>query len=83
LFFSLFPFPFNYAFELALTGYQGAFFMTLGALPATIILLPILMRKPLLPKEKSIGFEEYKRAKPAWHFWGILAGLIWTVGTSI
>ncbi len=81
LFISLFPFPFNYAFKLGLTGYEGALFMTIGGFLATVIVLPIIMKKPLVPNAKPVGLEEYKRAKPSWHVWGIFAGFIWSVGT--
>lgn len=77
---SLFPFPFNFAFASGLNGYTGAFFMTVGALVVTIPLLPYVMRRPLIPKEKPITFAEYKRAKPAWHAWAALGGFIWSMG---
>ncbi len=78
---SLYAFPFNYAFKLGLNGYEGALFMTIGGLISTIILLPLLMKKPLIPGEKAIGFAEYKRAKLSWHLWAIMGGLIWSIGT--
>lgn len=78
---SLFPFPFNYSFKEGLNGYEGALFMTVGGGLATLLLLPILMRRPLVPKQKPIGFSEYRNAKKKWHIWGIFAGLIWSIGT--
>ncbi len=78
---ALFPFPFNYAFKAGLNGYSGALFMTIGGFVATVVLLPFLMRKPLVPKESPVGISEYFRAKPSWHLWAILSGLIWSIGT--
>jgi glucose uptake protein len=78
---ALFPFPFNYAFAHGLTGYTAAFFMTVGALVSTTILLPYSMRHPVAPKEKPITFIEYKRAKPSWHIWAAVGGVVWSIGT--
>lgn len=77
---SLFPFPFNFAFDQGLSGEAGAFYMTIGAFVTSLILLPYFMRHPLVPNEKPIGFAEYKRANTAWHFWAALGGLIWSIG---
>lgn len=77
---SLFPFPFNFAFREGLSGYSGAFIMTIGALLINVLLVPYFMRHPLIPGEKAIGVAEYKRARLDWHVWGAVAGLIWSVG---
>lgn len=79
---SLFPFPFNYAFQAGLSGYAATLFMTLGAFVSSLIFLPILMCKPLIPGQKPIGVFEYMRAKSSWHGWAILAGLVWAIGTT-
>lgn len=75
------PFPFNYAFGLGMTGYTGAIFFGIGGLVSTLILLPIMMRKPLVPGEKAISVAEYKRGKPAWHLWAIFGGFVWAVAS--
>ena len=77
---SLFPFPFNFAFDQGLSGEAGAFYMTIGALLISSILIPYFMRNPLVSKDKPIGISEYKRANSAWHAWAALAGLIWSLG---
>ncbi|HKZ35170.1 MAG TPA: L-rhamnose/proton symporter RhaT [Patescibacteria group bacterium] len=77
----LFPFPFNYAFAQGLSGYSGAVFMTIGGFLATVVLLPLIMKKPLVPKQPPIDVDEYLRAQPSWHGWAILAGLIWSMAT--
>ena len=79
---SLFPFPFNYAFKSGLNGYGATLFMTLGAFVSTLVVLPIIMKRPLIPGQRPIGISEYLRAKPSWHGWAVLAGLIWAVGTT-
>lgn len=80
-FLSLYAFPFNFAYQQGLTGYEGAFFMTIGGLLSTSILLPYIMKKPLIPGEKPVGLSEYTRAKPSWHVWGFIGGFIWSIGT--
>jgi glucose uptake protein len=77
---ALFPFPFNFAFKAGLSGEAGAFYMTIGALLINIILVPYFMRHPLVPSDKPSSLREYSRAKPAWHAWAALGGLIWSVG---
>lgn len=81
IFLGLFSFQFNFAFNNGLSGYEGAFFMTIGGFISTAILLPLFMKKPLVPGKKAIGIAEYKRAKPSWHFWAIVGGFLWSVGT--
>lgn len=78
---ALFPFPFNYAFQTGMSPYVGSFLSTLGSFLAACILLPILMRFPLIPGQKSIGFTEYKRAKTSWHVWALIGGIVWSIGT--
>lgn len=77
----LFPFPFNYAFKAGLNGYGATLFMTLGAFFSTLILLPLIMRKPIIPEQLPIGLSEYKRASKSWHLWAIAGGFIWSLGT--
>ncbi len=79
---SLYAFPLNYAFKEGLTSYSAAVFVGAGFLLGTLVVLPILMRKPLLPNQPSIGIAEYLRAKPSWHFWAILGGIVWAIGTT-
>ncbi|MEK7160028.1 MAG: hypothetical protein AAB702_00930 [Patescibacteria group bacterium] len=79
----LFPFPFNFAFERGLNGYTGALLMSTGGFLATLILLPFLMKRPIVPNEKPITFMEYGRGKPTWHLWGIVGGLVWSIGTTL
>ena len=78
---SMQAFPFNYSFEAGFDGYAASVFMTLGALICTVPLVWGIMKRPLIPRQKSIGFEEYSRAKLGWHGWAILGGLIWSTGT--
>lgn len=78
---SLSGFPFNFAFKSGINGYQGVFFLSIGAFVAAVILLPILMRRPIVPEQKPIDFSEYFRAKKSWHIWVIAGGFVWAIGT--
>lgn len=78
---SLSGFPFNFAFKAGLNGYQGLLFLAIGAFLAAVILLPILMKKPIVPEQKPIGFNEYVRGKGSWHLWAMVGGLVWAIGT--
>lgn len=77
---SLFGFPFNFAFETGMTPYAGAFFLTIGSYLATLVLLPILMKKSLLPNQASVTMKEYTRAPARWHLWSAFGAFVWMVG---
>jgi glucose uptake protein len=70
----------------ALTGenhlgpYSVAFVFALGVVACTLPLNYIFMRKPVSGPPVSLG--EYLRGAGGLHFWGILGGLIWGVGTT-
>jgi glucose uptake protein len=40
----------------------------------------LFMKKPLTGTP-PVSMSQYFQAKPAWHFWGIVGGLIWCTGT--
>jgi len=69
----------------ALTGenhlgpYTGAFVFAMGVLVCTIPFNYIFMRKPVSGPPVSLG--DYIKGTARLHFWGILGGLIWGVGT--
>jgi len=69
----------------ALTGenhlgpYTAGFLFAIGALVCTIPLNYIFMRKPV--SGASVSISDYFRGSGALHFWGILGGMIWGVGT--
>jgi len=53
------------------------------AVGVAICALPMnfgLMRKPFTGT--PVAFSDYTAAKPAWHLWGILGGIIWCAGLS-
>jgi len=74
-------FPFNYAFKAGFDGYAASVFMTLGALVCTFPLVIWIMRRPLIPGQKPIGFAEYRRGRASWHGWAWVGGLVWSTGT--
>jgi glucose uptake protein len=59
--------------------YTVAFVFALGALICTIPLNYIFMRKPV--SGQPVAIIDYFGGRPALHFWGILGGVIWGVGT--
>ena len=59
--------------------YTVAFVSALGALICTIPLNYTLMRKPV--SGPPVAMVDYFGGKPTLHFWGILGGVIWGVGT--
>jgi glucose uptake protein len=69
----------------ALTGeghlgpYTVAFVFATGVLVSTVPLNYAFMRRPIAGP--PVGFGDYFAARARWHFFGILGGLIWGVGT--
>lgn len=69
----------------ALTGerhlgpYTVAWVFALGVLACTLPLNYFLMRKPISGPPLVPG--DYFRGTGAWHFWGVLGGMIWGIGT--
>jgi glucose uptake protein len=55
------------------------FLFICGAAVSNIPVIFILMKSPLDAKA-SLKMSEYPRARPAWHLFGILGGLIWATG---
>jgi glucose uptake protein len=52
------------------------------ALGVGICALPVnylLMKKPLT-ETKILAFADYRQARPIWHLWGALGGIIWCTG---
>jgi len=59
--------------------YTVAFVFALGVIACTIPLNYIFMRKPVAGPPVSMG--DYFRGRGTLHFWGLLGGIIWGVGT--
>jgi len=59
--------------------YTVAFVFALGVLVSNLPVNYLLMRKPV--SGPPVSFKDYFHGRPAWHFWGILGGMIWAVGT--
>ncbi len=70
----------------ALTGenhlepYSVGFVFALGVVACTLPLNYILMRKPVSGPPVSSG--DYLKGTGRWHYWGILGGMVWGVGTT-
>lgn len=58
--------------------YTVAFIFSLGVFACTIPLNYFFMRKPI--SGPPVAMADYFRGTPAFHFWGILGGVIWGVG---
>ncbi len=63
----------------ALDSYNVSICFTLGALVAAVIAMPILLAKPLIGEAASV--KGYFRGKSLWHLAGLIAGLVWCIGT--
>ena len=69
----------------ALTGpnhlgpYTVAYVFGIGVLVCTVPLNYVFMRRPV--SGPPVGFGDYLRGNKALHFWGVLGGMIWGVGT--
>ena len=62
--------------------YATSFFFTLGVALCAVPFNYLLMRKPLDGKA-PVGMAGYAQAKPSWHLWGILGGVIWCTGATL
>lgn len=65
--------------EHHLVPYTVAYIFGLGVLVCTIPLNYIFMRKPV--SGPPVGFMDYLKGNKSLHFWGVLGGMIWGVGT--
>jgi len=69
----------------ALTGdrhlgpYTVAYVFALGVLACTIPLNYVFMRRPV--SGPAVRFADYLRGNKSLHFWGVVGGMIWGVGT--
>jgi glucose uptake protein len=59
--------------------YSVAFFFALGTAFCAIPVNYLLMKKPLTGAA-PVSMTHYAQAKPTWHLWGIVGGLIWCTG---
>jgi glucose uptake protein len=64
----------------ALGPYSVALFFALGVVLCALPVNYLVMRRPLTG-DAPVDRSQYFRAKPAWHFWGVVGGLIWCTGT--
>ena len=65
--------------ELSLSPYTAAFCFGVGVLLTTPIYRLVFMKVPVEGEE--VHFRDYLKLRKSAHFWGLLGGLIWTVGT--
>jgi glucose uptake protein len=62
--------------------YAISFFFTLGVGLCALPVNYLLMRRPLDGKA-AVSMDGYWRAKPLWHLWGVLGGVIWCTGATL
>lgn len=62
-----------------MTPYAGNFVFTIGILISNFIIMPILMKKPLVGAPVSLS-AYFKGGRD--HLWGLLGGMIWAVGMT-
>ena len=60
--------------------YTVAFFFAIGTALCAIPVNYLFMKKPLTGAP-PVNMSAYFQTKPAWHFWGVVGGLIWCTGT--
>jgi glucose uptake protein len=68
--------------EAAPGPYATSFFFVLGVALCAIPFNYLLMRKPLDGKPPA-SMAGYAQAKPSWHLWGIVGGIIWSTGATL
>jgi glucose uptake protein len=62
--------------------YATSLIFTLGVALCSIPVNYLLMRKPL-DGSAPVAMRGYTAAKPSWHLWGIVGGLIWCTGATL
>ena len=68
--------------EAAPGPYATSFFFVVGVALCAIPFNYLLMRKPLDGKPPA-SMAGYAQAKPSWHLWGIVGGVIWCTGATL
>ena len=63
----------------ALDAYTVSTLYMVGATAATLVAIPILLKRPLVGEAGNLG--GYFRGSPTWHVLGLLAGAVWCSGT--
>jgi len=66
--------------ENSLGPYSVAFFFALGVVVCAVPVNYLFMKKPLTGTP-PVNMSQYFQAESAWHFWGMMGGLIWCTGT--
>lgn len=59
--------------------YTVVFFFSLGVAICAIPLNILLMKRPLTGAA-PVNMSQFFQARPSWHLWGVLGGLIWCTG---
>ncbi|MFC5860981.1 GRP family sugar transporter [Acidicapsa dinghuensis] len=62
--------------------YATSLIFTLGVALCSIPVNYLLMRKPL-DGSAPVAMSGYAAARPSWHLWGIVGGLIWCAGATL
>ena len=68
--------------EAAPGPYATSFFFVVGVALCAIPFNYLLMRKPLDGKA-PVTMSGYTQARPSWHLWGIVGGIIWCTGATL
>jgi glucose uptake protein len=62
--------------------YAVSFFFVCGVALCALPVNYLLMRKPLDGKA-PVSISGYTQARPSWHLWGIVGGVIWCTGATL
>src|SRR6266478_1926927 len=68
--------------EHSLGPYTVAFFFALGTALCAIPVNYFLMRRPPTGGQ-PVSMADYRKGRAAWHWWGILGGMIWCTGAVL
>ncbi len=62
-----------------LTPYSGFFVFSIGSAICTFPVIGYFMRRPV--SGEPVHSAEYFKVPGSWHIWGVLGGIIWSIGT--
>ena len=64
-----------------MTPYAANFVFSIGILVSNFIVMPILMKKPIVGTPVAMG--AYFSGRASDHLWGIIGGIIWAIGMTL
>jgi glucose uptake protein len=62
--------------------YAASWWFVVGVGLSSLVANTLLMRWPLDGRE-PVSFRAYVQARPAWHLWGMIGGMVWCTGATL